>query len=91
MASVLMEVPLQDAGPVLVVEVDPTNVGGDLVLAAAEPGKAAAKASKTLEDSLDTLQPALHSVLNRLRSIGPEEVVVEFGVKFGGESGVILA
>jgi Trypsin-co-occurring domain 1 len=91
MASLLMEVPLEDTEQVLLVEVDPTDIGGDLVLATAEPGKVAAKATRTLEDSLDALQPALRSTLNRLRSIGPEEIAVEFGLKFGGESGIILA
>jgi hypothetical protein len=86
-----MEVGLTGGGR-LVVEVDPADVpSGDVELASAEPGRVVARAAETLEQSLDALQPALTAMLDRLRASAPAELAVQFGLKVGGEAGLIVA
>jgi Trypsin-co-occurring domain 1 len=75
---------------VLVVEVDRSEVSGDLVLAS-EPGKVAARAQVTLEDALARLKPSLGKVVDLLKDLSPNQTVVEFGLKLGGETGAIIA
>ena len=89
-SSLLLEVPAQD-GAVLLVEVDNRDLPQDLVLASTSPGQAAAKATRSLVDSLDQLEPLLTALRHHLVSAAPDEFAVEFGVKFGGETGIILA
>lgn len=76
---------------VLVFEVDRNEVSGDLVLASPEPGKIADRAQVTLEEALDKLKPSLQKVVHMLKELSPDETVVEFGLKMGGETGVIIA
>ena len=76
---------------VLVFEVDRNEVSGDLVLASPEPGKIADRARVTLEEALDKLKPSLQKVVHMLKELSPDETVVEFGLKMGGETGVIIA
>lgn len=76
---------------VLVVEVDRGEVSGDLVLASAEPGEVAARAQVTLEEALTRLKPSLHKVVGLLKELSPDQTVVEFGLKVGGETGMIIA
>jgi hypothetical protein len=81
-----------DTGERLIAEVDPDEVdSGDLVLASPDPGRVAVRAKDTLERSLDELRPALSALLGKLREAAPSELNVQFGIKFGGETGVILA
>jgi hypothetical protein len=82
---------LADGDNLLVFEVDRTEVTDDLVLASAEPGSVADRARVTLEEALGKLKPSLHKVVRMLREMSPDETVVEFGLKIGGESGVIIA
>jgi hypothetical protein len=90
--SVLIEVPLAEPdGTTLLVEVDRGDVPGGLVLASPQPGGAAAKAATTLSDSLTQLEPLLRAVKDRLAAASPDAFSVEFGVKLGGETGIILA
>lgn len=80
------------AGGRLVVEVDPVDLpSGDVELASPEPGRVVARATETLEQSLETLQPALTAVVDRLRASAPAELAVQFGLKVGGEAGLIVA
>jgi hypothetical protein len=76
---------------VVVFEVDRGEVADDLVLASSEPGKVAARARLTLEDALTSLKPSLAKIVHVLREIAPDEATVEFGLKMGGETGVIIA
>lgn len=76
---------------VLVVEVDRGEVSEDLVLASPEPGEIAARAQVTLEEALARLKPSLQKVTGLLRELSPDQTVVEFGLKVGGETGVIIA
>ena len=88
--AVLMEVPLED-GAVLLVEVDREDVPGGLALASAERGAAAEKSAQSLSESLEQLNPVLRTVREHLVASMPEHYMVEFGVKFGGETGIVLA
>ncbi|MBV9013560.1 MAG: hypothetical protein JO272_16225 [Pseudonocardiales bacterium] len=89
--SYLLGIPVGD-GPddVVVFEVDRSEVAEDLVLASGESGKAA-RALVTLEETLASLTPSLTRVVDALRKIAPEQIAVEFGLKMGGETGVIIA
>jgi hypothetical protein len=78
----------------LVVEVDDEEPAGGLVLAAPGPLHGAngiAKAQVTLEQALGSLKPSLQKIAQVLRELAPEESEVEFGLKIGGETGVIVA
>jgi hypothetical protein len=90
--SYLLGVPVGDVvGDVVVFEVDRSEVPDDLVLASVEPGKVAARARMTLEGALANLKPSLAKVVGVLRDMAPGEVTLEFGMKMGGETGVIIA
>jgi Trypsin-co-occurring domain 1 len=91
--AVLMRVPVDDAegAASVLVEVDSWEIPGGLVLAAPEPGRAAATASRSLSASLEHLEPVLRTVREKLVASAPEHFTVEFGIKLGGESGIILA
>lgn len=56
-----------------------------------EPGRAAATATRSLAASLEHLEPVLRTVREKLAASAPEHFTVEFGVKLGGETGIILA
>ena len=45
----------------------------------------------TLEEALTKLKPSLMKVVHTLKEMSPGETVVEFGLKMGGETGVIIA
>ena len=91
--TVLVQVPLEDTdnAPAILVEVDPGDIPGGLTLAAQNPGHAAAVAASSLSDALEKLKPMLETVKDKLASAAPEHFTVEFGVKIGGETGIILA
>ncbi len=85
-----MAVPLADGSEVLVA-VDRGDVPDDLVLASPDPGKVAARAAETLEQLLEKITPTVHAVSEWVRARSPDECGVEFGLKLGGETGVIVA
>ncbi len=85
-----MEVPLAD-GHSVVVEVDRREVPGELVLATSKPYEVAARAAETLEQTLAKVKPAVCSLSEWAKSAGPDECCVEFGLKLGGEMGVVVA
>ena len=91
--AVLVEVAVDDGpgGPVVLVESDRGDVAGGLTLASPEPGQASAKAVRSLAESLEQLEPVLRTVKDKLVASAPEHLTVEFGVKLGGETGIILA
>lgn len=75
----------------LVFEVDPGEISDDLALASAAPGQVVAKAHVTLEQALTTLKPPLQKMMHVLKDLAPDEAEVEFGLKVGGETGMIIA
>jgi Trypsin-co-occurring domain 1 len=87
----LVRIPLQ-TGEYIIAEVDKLDIpGGDVILAAPEPGKAIAEVRNKLEASLRSIRPAVTELVEGLKGSGPDSISVEFGVKVGGETGVILA
>jgi hypothetical protein len=83
---------LFENGESVLAEVDTVDVPGDaVVLAAPEPGKAIAQMSQSLENGLRSLRPALTGFVDAFRDSAPDSVNIEFGLKLGGETGVILA
>jgi hypothetical protein len=88
----LLGLPLEEGhDDLLVFEVERGEVSDDLVLASPEPGKVVARAQITLEEALKKLKPSLEKVVHLLKELSPEETVLEFGMKMGGETGVIIA
>ena len=85
--SSLIEVPFDDGGYV-VVEMDDSAVG---VVKAGRTAEVAGRAAQTLDSALESVAPTARAVLAKVREARPQEVTVEFGVKMGGETGVIIA
>ena len=50
-----------------------------------------AKANVTLDQALARLKPSLRKMMDVLKDLGPDEAEVEFGLKIGGETGVVIA
>jgi hypothetical protein len=89
---VLMEIPVSDPeGMFLLVEVDHADLPEGLVLASPTVGEVAARATRTLSESLAQLEPVLRTVKNQLTAASPDAFSVELGIKLGGETGLILA
>lgn len=88
----LLGLPVDSASDeLLVFEVDRSEVADDLVLASPESGQVVAKANVTLDQALARLKPSLRKMIDVLKDLGPDEAEVEFGLKIGGESGVVIA
>jgi hypothetical protein len=75
----------------IVFEVERSEVSDDLVMASPDPGKVAATAKVTLEEALGKLKPSLQKVAHLLKELSPDEAGIEFGLKIGGETGVMVA
>jgi hypothetical protein len=82
---------LADGDNLVIFEVDRAEVSDDLVLASAKSGGVADRARVTLEEALGKLKPSLQKVVHMLREVSPGETTVEFGLKIGGETGVLIA
>ena len=84
----LIEYPLT-AGGSIVVEVDEVEEAGVVQVAR---GEIAAKASQTFEEALDTVKPAILSVISKLKELNaPGQIGVEFGVKLGAKAGAVFS
>jgi len=56
------------------------------------PSKALAQAPKTVEDALDlVVVPAAKTFMDRLRTLSPDAVEFEFGLKLSGKAGLVFA
>jgi hypothetical protein len=86
----LIEVPV-DGGGRLVVQVAEDDLPGGLALASLRPGEIVARAEESLEKALDHVKPAVRAVLDQMTSLGPDEVVLQFGVVLGAQTGVVVA
>lgn len=64
----------------------------DGVQLAAGPGRLARVTSYSLSSALKNVVPTIDAVLSRVREsrLAPDEVSLEFGLKIGGEHGMIL-
>lgn len=88
--AVLLQVPIDD-GAMVLVEADRGDIPDGLALASPQPGAPTAKAARSLSESLEQLEPMLRTIKERLAASMPEQFTVEFGLKLGGETGIILA
>lgn len=92
MAKQVIRVPISEGEPGYVemqVESRDFEESGGLV---ADRGGAAATATRSLSASLDTVMPAISTVLSRIREAAhrPDEVEIELGLTIGGETGMIF-
>jgi Trypsin-co-occurring domain 1 len=88
----LLSVPIDGgSGDVLVFEADQSQVAEGLVLASPSPGEFADRAKVTLEEALEKLRPSLEKFVGSLKKLSPDETTVEFGLRVGGETGLIVA
>lgn len=88
--SRFVEVPLSSGGSITV-EVD--DVGGAATMRGDRGTDLLERAGRTLEQSLETIAPALHEVLDKLRGVSTElsQIEVELGLKLTGEAGMVIA
>lgn len=78
-------------GEPLFVEVE--DVESDAIQPVAKrPGEIAAQAKKTFGEALDTLQPMIRDIKQRIDALNEpaDEVEVKFSVKLSGEMGAVL-
>ncbi|GLX50746.1 hypothetical protein Shyhy01_36960 [Streptomyces hygroscopicus subsp. hygroscopicus] len=79
----------EDGKDIAVFEVDGDLAGSDLELAAG--GDLVGRARASVSEALDQVRPVLARVVETTRDLGPQEVEIQFGLKMGGETGVIIA
>lgn len=49
------------------------------------------QARRSLRQALDATWPTLRAVVGGVRALAPQEVEIDFGMKFSGETGVVIA
>ncbi|MFI8351402.1 CU044_2847 family protein [Streptomyces sp. NPDC085596] len=72
-----------------VFEAETDLAGPDLELAADDG--VVRRAETSLRDALARVRPALVQISETVRAMQPDEAEVQFGLKIGGESGVVIA
>jgi hypothetical protein len=82
----LVEFPLQEGGSVFV-QVDEPDVGGTV---RAGRGDTIDQAKETLEDALNRVLPAAHTVVDKLQSMRPNEIEVTFGISLSFKAGAFI-
>jgi hypothetical protein len=80
-----------DSDAVVTFEVETSELPDDLVLAANGNSAVAGRVRITFDEALEQLKPSLEKVAALVRTLAPTEASVEFGLKMGGETGVIVA
>jgi hypothetical protein len=86
--SELIEFRLEGGGAV-VVEMDEEQAG--LVPAGRRPGEIAREAAQTFEEAIASIRPAAQVIAQELRSLKPDELGIEIGIKLTAEAGAIIA
>lgn len=86
----LVDVPVEGGGRLLVEAVD-AHTSDELTLAAPHPTEMVKRATQSLEHSLDEIQPAMRALVERLTTMAPDEVTLEFGLQLGTEVGAVVA
>jgi hypothetical protein len=82
----LVEFPLQEGGSVIV-QIDEPDMGGPV---RAARGDTIEQAKDTLEDALNKVLPAAHSVIQKLQSMRPNEIEVTFGISLSFKAGAFI-
>ncbi|NUP20707.1 MAG: hypothetical protein HOZ81_32435 [Streptomyces sp.] len=85
----LVVMTVDDGEGTAVFEAETGLAGSDLELAAGDG--VVARAQTSLREALDRVRPALSQVSETVRELKPDEMEIQFGLKIGGESGVIIA
>lgn len=89
----LIEFPLQD-GTTIIIEVESLESESGMI-EAASPGEIVKKAKQTFENSLEKIQPALVSVVEKIRNLNfsqnPNEIEIQFGLRLTATSGAVIA
>jgi Trypsin-co-occurring domain 1 len=86
----LISFPLEGGGNVLI-EAD--DGAGNKVTRGLHPGEIIETVSTSLEAAIEAIKPAAVAVASKFRSFtdAPENVEVEFGLKFAGQAGAFIA
>jgi NTP-dependent ternary system trypsin peptidase co-occuring protein len=84
----LLEVPVAGGNPILVEVTD--QVVDDLG-PASRTERIIRRAGGTLESALAELTPAMTALSNWAKDSAPDEFAVEFGLKLGGQTSVVVA
>jgi len=82
----LVEFPLQGEGTILV-EVDEPETGGTV---RAARGDTIETAKETLEDALNKVLPATHSIVEKIQGMRPNAIEVTFGIKLSFKAGAFI-
>lgn len=84
---VMMTVTDREGSAVFEAETD--LAGSDLELAADDG--VVRRAETSLRDALGRVRPALLQIAETVRAMQPDEAEIQFGLKIGGESGIVVA
>lgn len=89
----LVQFTLEDDKGTILVEVDAPEQGGTTKRVSTKSAKTVKMATQSFETALDKVKPTANAVVSKLRdlTIEPDELGVEFGLKFSAESDLILA
>jgi hypothetical protein len=82
--------PLESGGNVMIEVEDGT---GDPVTRGLRPSEIIETVSTTFETAIEAVKPAAIAIANKLRNFAdaPEDLEVEFGLKFAGQAGAFVA
>ncbi len=86
----VISVPLEAGGDV---RIEVEDEGPAAVTRGLHPGELAEAAGHSFETALDAIRPAALAVVSKFRDFAdaPEQVEIEFGVKFAGQAGAFIA
>ena len=86
----VLEFQLADGTPVFIEGADDSSATGLRRVARGEQG--AAKVDQRFEDAIARIRPAAQVLLDSLQDLNrPEEISLEFGIKFSASAGAIFA
>jgi len=86
----LISLPLETGGNVLI-DVEDETAG--VVTRGPHPGDVVETVANSFEAAIQAIKPAAIAVANKLRNFAdvPEDLEVEFGLKFAGQAGAFIA
>lgn len=83
---------VSQSGEIIYVEVDEPQFGDGVTRRGISPIAGTVERAKlTFEEALDKAQPVAEALVNKLRSLEPDEATIEFGMTLSAEAGAILA